>query len=65
MIARASDYWTTFGRCFLPTLLMYYPLFILGLNQAKDAAIPPYGVWLGNVVLGAIGLILVARVRRY
>ncbi len=65
MIARTSDYWTTFGRCFLPTLLLYYPLFILGLNQAKDAAIPPYGVWLGNVVLAAIGLILVARVRRY
>lgn len=65
MIARTSDYWTTFGRCFLPTLLMYYPLFILGLNQAKDGAIPPYGVWLGNIALGAIGLILVNRVRRY
>lgn len=65
MIARASDYWTTFGRCFLPTLLLYYPLFILGLNQAKDGAIPPYGVWLGNVALAGIGLILVNRVRRY
>ena len=65
MIARTSDYWTTFGRCFLPTLLLYYPLFILGLNQAKDGAIPPYGVWLGNIALGAIGLILVNRVRRY
>ncbi|MCC9602805.1 LptF/LptG family permease [Stieleria sp. JC731] len=65
MISRTSDYWTTFGRCFLPTLLMYYPLFILGLNQAKDGMIPPYGVWLGNVALGAIGMILVNRVRRY
>jgi lipopolysaccharide export system permease protein len=65
MIARTSDYWTTFGRCFLPTLLLYYPLFILGLNQAKDGAIPPYGVWLGNVALFAIGIILVNRVRRY
>jgi lipopolysaccharide export system permease protein len=65
MIARTSDYWTTFGRCFLPTLLLYYPLFILGLNQAKDAVIPPYGVWLGNVVLAVIGVALVARVRRY
>jgi lipopolysaccharide export system permease protein len=65
MIARTSDYWTTFGRCFLPTLLLYYPLFILGLNQAKDGAIPPYGVWLGNVALGAIGSVLVNRVRRY
>ncbi|MEM6468224.1 MAG: LptF/LptG family permease [Planctomycetota bacterium] len=65
MIAKTSDYWTTFGRCFLPTLLIYYPLFILGLNQAKDEAIPPYGVWMGNIVLLGIGLVLIARVRRY
>ncbi|MEO1617917.1 MAG: LptF/LptG family permease [Planctomycetota bacterium] len=65
MIAKTSDYWTTFGRCFLPTLLVYYPLFILGLNQAKDEAIPPYGVWMGNIVLLGIGLVLIAKVRRY
>ncbi|WP_236622112.1 LptF/LptG family permease [Novipirellula maiorica] len=65
MIARTSDYWTTFGICFLPILLVYYPLFIFGLEQAKDASIPPYGVWIGNVVLVAIGTALIARVRRY
>jgi len=65
MIARTSDYWTTFGLCFLPILLTYYPLFIFGLEQAKDAAIPPYGVWIGNIVLGIIGTTLIARVRRY
>ncbi|TWU36553.1 putative permease YjgP/YjgQ family protein [Novipirellula aureliae] len=65
MIARTSDYWTTFGLCFLPILLTYYPLFIFGLEQAKDAAIPPYGVWIGNIVLGTIGATLIARVRRY
>ncbi len=65
MIARTSDYWTTFGMCFLPTLLLYYPLFIFGLDQAKSGALPPYSVWIGNVVLGTIGVVLVARVRRY
>lgn len=65
MIIKTSDYWTTFGLCFLPTLITYYPLFILGLEQAKDASVPPYGVWLGNVVLGTVGMILIARVRRY
>src|SRR5690606_2705165 len=65
MIAKTSDYWTTFGMCFLPTLLLYYPLFIFGLEQAKDGAIPPYGVWIGNVILGMIGMTLIARVRRY
>ncbi len=65
MIAKTSDYWTTFGLCFLPILLAYYPLFIFGLEQAKNAGIPPYGVWIGNIALVAIGTTLIARVRRY
>ncbi|QDT03666.1 putative permease YjgP/YjgQ family protein [Rubripirellula lacrimiformis] len=65
MIAKTSDYWTTFGLCFLPTLIVYYPLFIFGLEQAKDGTVPPYGVWLGNGILAMIGMGLIARVRRY
>ncbi|NND99814.1 MAG: YjgP/YjgQ family permease [Pirellulaceae bacterium] len=65
MIAKTSDYWTTFGLCFLPILILYYPLFIFGLEQAKDGVIPPYGVWIGNMVLAVIGITLIARVRRY
>lgn len=65
MIAKTSDYWTTFGMCFLPTLIVYYPLFIFGLEQAKDGSVPPYGVWLGNGILAIIGMILMGRVRRY
>ena len=65
MIAKTSDYWSTFGLCFLPTLILYYPLFIFGLEQAKDGTVPPYGVWMGNGILAMIGMILIARVRRY
>jgi lipopolysaccharide export system permease protein len=65
IIARTADYWTTFGLCFLPTLVVYYPLFILGLEQAKSGAMPPYSVWIGNLVLIAIGIALIGRVRRY
>jgi len=65
IVAKSSDYWTTFGMCFLPTILVYYPLFLFGLDQAKSGDMPPYGVWTGNVVLGCVGVILVARVRRY
>ena len=65
IIAKTSDYWTTFGLCFLPTLLIYFPLFMFGLEQAKDSIIPPYGVWMSNFLLGSIGLFLIARVRRY
>jgi lipopolysaccharide export system permease protein len=65
MIAKTSDYWSTFGLCFLPTLILYYPLFIFGLEQSKDGVVPPYGVWMGNAVLAMIGMVLIARVRRY
>lgn len=65
MLAKTSDYWSTFGLCFLPTLIVYYPLFIFGLEQAKDGMVPPYGVWIGNIILAVIGTSLIARVRRY
>lgn len=65
MIAKTSDYWSTFGLCFLPTLILYYPLFIFGLEQAKDGNVPPYGVWMGNGILAMIGMMLIMRVRRY
>lgn len=52
---RTADYWYAFGVTFLPLLLIYYPLFMLGLEQAKDGGWPPYSVWLGNIVLLAIG----------
>lgn len=64
VIAKTGDHWTTFGMCFLPTLLIYYPLFIFGLEQAKDGNVPPYGVWVGNVVLMFVAGLLVAKVRR-
>ncbi len=65
IIARTSDYWTTFGMCFLPILLVYYPLFVFGLDQAKDGSMPPYSVWLGNVVMVAIGITLICKIRRH
>lgn len=65
IIARTADYWTTFGICFLPTLVIYYALFMLGFDQAKAGTWPPYSVWLGNLVLLAIGVTLMDRVRRY
>jgi len=65
MIARTADYWTTFGICFLPTLVVYYALFMLGFDQAKAGLWPPYAVWLGNSVLIAVAITLMDRVRRH
>ncbi|MDX1925813.1 MAG: LptF/LptG family permease [Pirellulaceae bacterium] len=52
---RSADYWTTFGICFLPILLLYYPFFVYGLDRAKDGTWPAFSVWLGNLVMLAVG----------
>jgi len=61
---RNADIWTSFGLCFLPILLLYYPLLMYGLDRAKCGALPPYSIWLGNLVLLAGGSWLVYRVLR-
>ena len=55
MKLRSANYATTFGACFLPILLLYYPLFMLGLTGAKQGALSPSAAWLGNVACLAIG----------
>ncbi len=62
---RNADIWTSFGLCFLPILVVYYPLLMYGLDRAKVGALPPYSVWLGNLVLMVAGCLMVRRVLRY
>jgi len=62
---KSADYWTTFGIVFLPILLLYYPLFEYGLQSAKDGTLPPYGVWIGNALLGILGILLTKSIYRY
>ena len=62
---RNSDYLSTFFVCFLPILVIYYPLLAYGLGQAKGGDLPPYAVWLGNVILAAAGYWALRRVLRY
>ena len=63
--SRTADFWTTFGRCFLPILVVYYPLLEFGVDQAKSGALPPYTVWIGNLVFLVIGSWMMKRVLRY
>ncbi|MCA9106910.1 MAG: LptF/LptG family permease [Pirellulaceae bacterium] len=62
---KTADVWNTFAICFFPILLVYYPLLAFGLDRAKSGELPPYMVWLGNIVLGLIGIFLYRRMVRY
>lgn len=62
---RNADFLTSFFMCFLPILLVYYPLLAFGVDQAKSGKLPPYSVGLGNVILACAGLWLFRRIFRY
>jgi lipopolysaccharide export system permease protein len=62
---RQSEFIASFFICFLPILIVYYPLLAVSVDQAKDGAIPPQSVWLGNFLLSLAGVWLLRRVNRY
>lgn len=62
---RRSDVMSTFGLCFLPILLIYYPFLAYGLDAAKAGTMPPYIVWGANLVCMAIGWWQIRQMFRY
>lgn len=65
MLLRKSDFITSFFICFLPILVVYYPLMAIGVDRAKSGGLPPYSVWLGNVICLLVGLWLMRRVVKH
>ncbi len=62
---RNRDFLTSFFLCFLPILVVYYPLLAYGVDGAKGGTVPPYAVWAGNVLLLGWGAWLMRKVMRY
>jgi lipopolysaccharide export system permease protein len=62
---RFSEFIASFFVCFVPILVVYYPLLAVSVDQAKDGVFPPQSVWLGNVLLSLAGVLLLRRVNRY
>jgi lipopolysaccharide export system permease protein len=62
ILRRSADYTATFAVCFLPILLLYYPLFSLGVGQSKSGDWHPSAPWIANIVLFVIGAWMLRRV---
>ena len=62
VLIRSADYWWTFGVCFIPVLLIYWPLFGLALEFSKDGTWPTFSLWLGNVTLILTGTWMMRKV---
>lgn len=57
---------TSFFICFLPILLIYYPVALLMLNLCKHGqANPAYSMWAGNAVLGVVGTWVLYKVLKH
>ena len=65
ILRRYSDAWASFFVCYMPILVVYYPLMMYGVDRAKVGALPPFTVWLANAVLAIWGVWLLRRVYRY
>jgi lipopolysaccharide export system permease protein len=61
---RNADFLTSFFLCFLPILVVYYPVFMLGISRVKAGVLPPPAVWMANVLITLWGLWLLRRVVR-
>jgi len=61
---RSADVWSSFIVCFLPILIVYYPLLAYGVDLSKSGELPPYSVWIANVVLMAVGYWMTRRMLR-
>jgi lipopolysaccharide export system permease protein len=58
---KSSDAVTTFGVAFLPIILIYYPIFALTLDLAKDGRLAPQGVWIGNLLFIVVSIAMMRR----
>ena len=61
---RNADFLTSFFLCFLPILVVYYPVFMVGVDGAKDGRFPPIAVWTGNLLMAGWGWWLLRRAIR-
>lgn len=54
-----------FNLCFLPCILTFFPLYVMGAPLARDQGWPPWlALWLSNIVLGIAALVLLVLGRR-
>ncbi len=57
--ASRSDYLSIFMICFLPTVMLYYPILMAGLNMAKEGKASPLLAWAPNAVIVLTSALLI------
>lgn len=60
-----TQFLKSFMICFVPIVCVYYPLMIGMMGQAKNGILPPWTVWIGNVLVVALSWKAMKYVLRY
>jgi lipopolysaccharide export LptBFGC system permease protein LptF len=61
-----SDYLSAFITCFLPIVVVYYPLLLCGTGMAKEGKVTPFlSVWMANGALLLASLVLYRKLTRH
>ncbi len=61
-----GDFLGAFMICFLPIIVLYYPLTLAGVNLGKEGfAAPVLTLWMGNLILGLLSGLVLRRVTRH
>lgn len=55
---RSENFLSIFFMCFLPIVVIYYPLLMLANGLTNSGAIPPPGFWLANLAIAIPGGVL-------
>lgn len=60
------DFLSAFISCFVPIILLYYPLMLLGINLGKENVVnPTLALWSGNVLLGVLSTLVIRPIIRH
>jgi len=65
MLRRHADVLTNFFSCFLPILVVYYPLLMFGEDLSTSGKLPPISFWMANMVLVVPAVALLRRTIRH
>ena len=61
-----SDYLSAFITCFLPVVVIYYPLLLCGINLGKSGTVAPaISIWVANIMMGLAGLVLFRQLQKH
>jgi lipopolysaccharide export system permease protein len=61
-----NQFLTSFLFCFVPILIVYYPISMMLVNLSKTGSInPAWAVWIANGVVGLAAIYFLRRVRQH